>query len=51
MLNAIAKMVNKKEREAAKALADQLTDEAQIGMAEAAWAERIEALKKPAGVV
>jgi len=48
VLDAIAKMVNKAERTAAKALADQLTDESQIAMAEAAWATRIEELKHPA---
>ena len=48
VLDAIAKMVNKAERAAAKALADQLTGESQIAMAEAAWATRIEELKKPA---
>lgn len=47
VLDAIAKMTTKPEREAAKALADQLTDEAQIAMAEEAWAKRIEELRQP----
>lgn len=48
VLDAIAKMVNRGEREAAKALAEQLTDDAQIEMAHAAYATRLEELKKPA---
>ena len=47
VLEAIAKMTSKAERIAAKALAAGLTDEAQIQMAEAAWAQRLSELKNP----
>lgn len=47
VLDAIAKMKTKPEREAAKALADQLTDADQIAMTEAAWARRLTELKNP----
>jgi len=40
-------MRTKPEREAAKALADQLEDAEQIAMAEAAWAQRLTELKNP----
>ena len=49
VLSAIAAMSTKPQREAAKALAAQLTDADQVSMAEAAWAQRIEELKHPAG--
>jgi len=48
VLGAIAAMSTKGERAAAKALAAQLTDAAQIAMAEAAWGKRLEELKHPA---
>lgn len=48
VLTRITAMRTKTERESAKALADQLEDPAQIAMAEAAWAQRIDALKRPA---
>jgi hypothetical protein len=47
VLEAIKKMTTKAERTAAKALADKLEDADFIQQAEAAWAERIEELKKP----
>jgi len=49
VLTAISGMRTKPEREAAKALADQLKDAAQVAMAEQAWTQRIEELKKPHG--
>ena len=51
VLNAIAKMRTKPERDAAKALADRLTDEPQIKMAEAAWDAKIKELKGGVTVV
>ncbi len=51
VLAAIAAMKTKAEREAAKALADQLQDEGFIQQAETAWAARIAELKQPAGTV
>lgn len=47
VLDAIAAMSTKPQRDAAKALADQLTDEAQVAMAEEAWGKRIAELRKP----
>lgn len=47
VLTAINAMTTKAEREAAKALADKLDDPGFIAQAEAAWAERIEELRKP----
>ena len=51
VLDAIAKMRTKPERDAAKALADRLTDEPQIKMAEAAWDAKIKELKGGVTVV
>ena len=50
VLTAIAGMRTKPEREAAKALADQLEDAEQVAMAEAAWAQRLSELKNQPAV-
>lgn len=50
VLDAISKMRTKPEKTAAKALAEQLEDPAQVEMAEAAWATRIEELRKAVAI-
>ena len=47
VLKAISEMSSKQERAAAKNLAAQLTDEAQIAMAEQAWEARMDELRHP----
>ena len=47
VLQTISVMETKKQRDAAKALASQLTDEAQIAMAEQAWEARMDELRNP----